>query len=156
MLLFFLIIREILLLIGILLLTTQSSSLWRRIIIVPSRILGIFVASSYLINSGIFMVIYVMTFIGGLLVLLVRVARINFQEQGRRRLFLVEVLWSLFYLPLFLECKSFFLNSNELVSRASWLTFQSNYFVLMVSFFSFSLIFMSLLIQTFKGLIRSL
>lgn len=77
-----LIFRELFLIFFLRLLCVQNSSLWRAIIILPARALTIFSFSSRENTSGLLIVIYVIVFIGGLLIFLVRVAAISPQEQN--------------------------------------------------------------------------
>jgi hypothetical protein len=74
------ILSEIRILVLLLLMRSQSSSLWTRVLIVPISIIVIVTYSSRNFFSGVRMILYIMIFIGGLMVLLVRVASISFQE----------------------------------------------------------------------------
>lgn len=60
----------------------QASSLIRRILLVPSRIILILTLNINFIHSGILCYIFIIIFIGGLMVLLVRVSSTVQQEQG--------------------------------------------------------------------------
>lgn len=66
----------------IIVISFQVSSLIRRLILVPSRIVLIFILNIVFSFSGLLSYIFIIIFIGGLIVLLVRVTSIIPQEQG--------------------------------------------------------------------------
>lgn len=95
-------------------LSLQSSSLWSTLIVVPIRLILIYSYSRLNIISGLLIIIYVIVFIGGLLIFLMRVASISPQEQSLRVniRFWMAILFFLF--PVFLYTK-------KLVSPLRWI-----------------------------------
>jgi len=77
-----LIIREIILSLGVIIITVQSSSLIRSLLLVPLRAILILAVGVSNIYSGFMSFIFIIIFIGGLIVLLVSVASVVQQEQG--------------------------------------------------------------------------
>jgi len=95
-------------------LSLQSSSLWRTLIVVPIRLILIYSFRRLNIMSGLLMIIYVIVFIGGLLIFLISVASISPQEQSLRvkMFFWIVILFSIF--PIFIYTK-------KLVHPLSWI-----------------------------------
>jgi len=87
-----LIIREIILSLGVIIITVQSSSLIRSLLLVPLRAILILAVGVSNIYSGFMSFIFIIIFIGGLIVLLVSVASVVQQEQG------IFLSWGLFLL----------------------------------------------------------
>lgn len=73
--------RELLLLIMLLTISAQSRTLLRSLIIVPRSLIIVMILNSTNSYSGLFILLYVIVFIGGLIVLLVRMASISLQDQ---------------------------------------------------------------------------
>jgi len=68
----------------VLLLSIQTSSLWGSLILVPIRLILVIRFSNFVIYSGLIAYIFIIVFIGGLIVLLVRIASLISQEQSIR------------------------------------------------------------------------
>ena len=151
-----LIFREILLVGLALSLRSQRRSLWGRLIIIPMRLAIIY--STVRVNSfsGLIMVMYIIIFIGGLLVLLVRIASISFQEQGYNLDKLILSITVMFLIPFFRENKMWSLNSAATVMRTAWFEEQSNNIWSLVFLLRIALIVITGLFLKFKGLVRGL
>lgn len=102
------IFREMILVILVTMLRLQSSSLWRTLIVVPIRLILIYSFRRVNIISGLLMIIYVIVFIGGLLIFLMSVASISPQEQRLRikRVFWITILAGI--LPMLTYTKKLF------------------------------------------------
>jgi len=95
-------------------LSLQSSSLWRTLIVVPIRLILIYSFRRLNIMSGLLMIIYVMVFIGGLLIFLISVASISPQEQSLR----VKIFfWIVILFPIF----PILIYTKKLVHPLSWI-----------------------------------
>lgn len=94
------IFRETLLIFLIILLCLQGSSLWGTLIVVPTRLVLIYSFRIFNMISGLLMIIYVIVFIGGLLIFLIRVASIAPQEQRLRIRSTFRVLTVIFIIPI--------------------------------------------------------
>lgn len=139
----------------LILLTSQRSSLWSSLIIIPLRLTIIISSRRVNIFSSLFIFIFIMVFIGGLLVLLLRVVSISYQEQGYSFLKNWVLITVAILIPLILEFKGL-TYSNALIFRVSWLEFQRLFYIVFISILIISLLTMRKLILRFKGLIRSL
>lgn len=143
------------LIILVIILTLQSSSLWGTLIVVPIRLILIYSYSRVNIISGLLIIIYVIVFIGGLLIFLIRVASISPQEQSLRVSvgFWVTIVFFLF--PMFLYIK-------KLVSSLRWIILSIWFWGEMSILFIIGLILVvTLFIVTkffivYKGFIRSI
>jgi len=102
------------------------------------------------------MVIYIIIFIGGLLVLLVSMASISFQEQGYNLDKLILSITIVFLIPLFRESKTWTLNSAATVMRTIWFEEQGNNARSLVLLLGIALIVITGLFLKFKGLVRGL
>jgi len=100
-------------------LSVQNSSLWSIIIIIPIRVVVILTGRSVLELSGVLIIVYVIVFIGGLLVLLIRVTTIRTQEQGQVITHIIGILTTVGLLPFLLEVKRNVYN-NSVVTSISW------------------------------------
>jgi hypothetical protein len=133
----------------------QSSSLWRTLIVVPIRLILIYSFRRLNIISGLLIIIYVIVFIGGLLIFLMSVASITPQEQSLRvqTFFLVIILLSI--IP-------FFIYTKKLVTALSWMMLSIWFWgeitlmliiglVLVITLFMVTNFFM-----VYKGFIRSI
>lgn len=76
------ILTETVILTTVLILIIQSSSLIRRLLLVFFSIVVIFILNINMVYSGVLCYIFIIIFIGGLIVLLVRVSSTVQQEQG--------------------------------------------------------------------------
>jgi len=76
------IFREILLISLMIALSVQASSLWRTLTVIPISLILIYSFRRMNRISGLLMIIYVIVFIGGLLIFLIRVASLAPQEQS--------------------------------------------------------------------------
>lgn len=73
---------DIIIIVWFLIFIVQQSGLYMRLILVPFRVALILFLKSVLLSSILVLLVFVMIFIGGLIVLLVRVASLSSQEQG--------------------------------------------------------------------------
>lgn len=136
----------------ILVLVMQSSSLWRALIIVPISLLLIY-GFAIISISGLFLVVYIMVFIGGLLIFLVSVASIMSQEQNFGRDIFKASLFVSLLTPRLLELKRATLNSSR-VLLTFWLETQSYYTVIYVLILILALLVIRGFFIKYKGLIR--
>lgn len=81
------------------LLCLQGSSLWGTLIVVPTRLVLIYSFRMVNIISGLLIIVYVMVFIGGLLIFLISVASITPQEQRLRIRNIFRILTIAFVIP---------------------------------------------------------
>lgn len=128
----------------------QQSRLYIRLILAPFRLLLVLSLLRNLLRSRFLLFLFVMIFIGGLVVLLVRVSSLSTQEQGvvARQFFFVSILRVLIIKEVFVFPVS------DFIPLVLWLS--DGFAVLLV----FSILIISLLVITslvfkFKGLVRS-
>lgn len=86
----------------IMILCLQGSSLWGTLIVVPTRLVLIYSFRIVNIISGLLIIIYVIVFIGGLLIFLISVASITPQEQRLRIRNIFRALIIIFIIPMLL------------------------------------------------------
>lgn len=133
----------------------QSSSLWARLLTLPLRVLLVlnFVSDK---GSGVLVLLFIIVFVGGLLVLLVSVASSVYQEQGvSARILGLGILFIGVYrvLP---QASSYEWNI-DLLSIFSWNEeVEKVYFYLRIIYLLTSLSILSVLFGEFKGAIRKL
>jgi hypothetical protein len=82
------------------LLCLQGSSLWGTLIVVPTRLVLIYSFRIINIISGLLIIVYVIVFIGGLLIFLMRVASITPQEQRIRIRNIFRILTTILITPI--------------------------------------------------------
>lgn len=147
------ILREIIIILLSLGIRVQSSSLWARLLTIPIR-LSLVVSFGSDKFSGLLFFLFVIIFIGGLLVLLVRVATAVFQEQSSSinllifllRVLVILILWTnMFYY----EWKSSFRLIFSWVFRINLVYFRTSISLLLIR-----LLVISRLLSEFKGIIR--
>jgi len=148
------ILSEILLLMFLITIRSQSSSLWIRLLLIPIRIIVVFIYSQNNLFSGIIIILYITVFIGGLIVLLVRVARISPQEQ----MFYFIKIWTVTTIIVsypFIFYKKFYI---ELEKNAFTPWFENIRIIILlrVLLLTLALIVLTKLIIEFKGIIRNL
>lgn len=150
-----LIFREIILIILVVILSLQSSSLWRTLIVVPIRLILIYSFRRLNIMSGLLIVIYVIVFVGGLLIFLMSVASISPQEQSLR----IRVMFWVAILSLLPPILSFV---KKLVPPLRWIILSIWFWGEMIILFILGVILVvTLFIVTkffivYKGFIRSI
>jgi len=132
---------------------TQVSSLWSRVIIVPLRLLAILVRSVSNTFSSVLIIIYVIIFIRGLLVLIVRVASISSSEQGYSLTKLIILFSLIRAIPLGAEFGHRSM-SNNLIIRILWFEHQSWGFVFILILLLVSLVVLTYFLQFFKRMTR--
>lgn len=110
---------------------------------------------SVIVSSGAYLFMYVIVFIRGLLVLLVRVASISFQEQGYNLSKTAMVFIALAGVPFFLEFKGWD-GVNNLVPIMIWIEFQPNLVWLLYVVLLMALFTIRVSILRFKGFIRNI
>jgi len=132
---------------------TQVSSLWSRVIIVPLSLLAILVRSVSNTFSSVLIIIYVIIFIRGLLVLIVRVASISSSEQGYSLTKLIILFSLIRAIPLGTEFGHRSM-SNNLIIRILWFEHQSWGFVFILILLLVSLVVLTYFLQFFKRMTR--
>lgn len=138
-----------------LVISIQSSSLWVRLLTVPAR--GILVIRlSIDKSSGLIILIFIIIFIGGLLILLVRVASAVYQEQALspRGLVLGITLVAFSFLIMNLKVYDWSQVKTTIFFWTSAL--KTNFLIFRVTLVLISLIIISFLLMEFKGIIRKL
>lgn len=150
-----LIIRELIITSIFLLGRTQTSSIWLRLIIIPISFALIIITISYNSYSGILIIIYIIIFIRGLLVLLVRVCSLSLQEQYSTLLDLYFLRIVLLSLPVLLEVKSFS-TTRSLITIITWFWQQRLIISMIIILLLMSLLVLTYFLQSFKGLVRSI
>ena len=134
--------------------SSQSSSLWTRLLIIPTRILLIITCQRANFYSRLIVIVYVIIFIGGLIVLLVRVASISYQEQRFYFLKFWVLLIRVLILPLLIFIKTeTFTNSNQFTG---WYENSGRLILIRVVILTTALLTLTKLIIAFKGIIRNL
>lgn len=148
-----LILIEIISLVLVLMLSSQRSRLWSSLIIIPSGFSFILLRVGFRDFSGFIVVIYSIIFIGGLLVLLVRVASISYQEQGFSVRNFVVMGRLIICLPFLLEYQVLE-NRRSVLLRVKWFDYQREVLLLLLLILLVALLLISRNISLFKGLIR--
>jgi len=115
----------------------QRSTLITRLVLVPFSLVALLVFANWCENSGLVCILLIIIFVGGLLILLVSVASISYQDQWipLRRLSLVVILAASFQLePCFFERESttFILPWLESSLSSVWLLFLFLFVALLV------------------------
>lgn len=136
-------------------LISQRRSLWSSLIVIPMRIIIIFMRRRWNYYSGLIIILYRIIFIGGLLVLLVRVASISFQEQS----FNIIKVWLgtllILIIPVILSFKRR-QGTEALPAGIIWFANQPFLFYILILIIVAALLLITKLVLSFKGIIRSL
>lgn len=133
-------------------LSSQRRALIRRLILIPLRIFFITRIISFNLNSSIILVIYILVFIGGLLVLLVSMASLSSREQ------IINLPKSGVILRLLLS--RLFIRKTEVQFRHNhrliilWVENLSFYLNIILLIITTSLLIISKNTSNFKGIIR--
>jgi len=149
------IFREILLISLMIALSVQASSLWRTLTVIPISLILIYSFRRMNRISGLLMIIYVIVFIGGLLIFLIRVASLAPQEQSLGLRASLVVVMILLTAPLIAF-------SKKLVFTSGWITFSLWFWgarililvsliILLVAFITVTKFFL-----VYKGFIRTI
>jgi len=138
-----------------LLLSLQSSSLRSTLIIVPGRLLVVYSCLRLTNFSGLLTIIYIIVFIGGLLIFLISVASILPQEVNIILNIRIILITLIITRPFIVERKILRLRS-PLVMPSLWIIYQRDYVIILVAILLLALIIITSLFLRFKGLIRSL
>jgi len=147
------IFRETLLILLVIILCLQGSSLWRTLIVVPARLVLIYSFRSINITSGLLIIIYVIVFIGGLLIFLISVASISPQEQRSNISSLFTIMVLVIALPLILLTK-------KLTSTSRWIIFsvwfwgEETFIIIIISVLLLTLLVVTRFFLNYKGFIR--
>jgi hypothetical protein len=137
----------------IIILSSQSSSLWSSLLIIPFSLLIVILLRNKNLFSGLFIFVYVIIFIGGLLVLLVRVASLTYQEIRFNFLKSWVFLCFLVRIPFLLNLKFYFW-SNYFSPFIIWIKGQFSFSILLILVLTVGLLTISKMIISFKGIIR--
>lgn len=133
----------------------QNSSLWRRLILVPTRIVIIYSCRNLLIISSLLSIMVVLVFVGGLLVLLVRITALSYQEQGVRTNYVAPLI-----ILIALRIHSFITmkinHETEWLTRISWITTEPNIIIMILIILTLTLVVISWFFTIRKTLTRSL
>jgi len=146
--------RELCLMLLLCLLYIQTSSLWRSVNIVPIRVLMVFSFTNVNNFSGLLVIIYIIVFIGGLLIFLVRVASLTPQEQNISLNLFLLIFLIVFTLPFVLQIKTS--HSSRILLPYIWRVTQPYFYLFIVIVFLVALLILTKFFIRFKGLIRSL
>lgn len=133
--------------------SSQSSTLWTRLIIIPLSLVVILLINSNNVRSRLVIVLYVMVFVGGLIVLLVSVSSLSSHEQTYN----FDKPWLLFRISAALPFSFFYkikIESHSLIQRVRWFENQAQLIFFSVFLILTCLIIVSKRINSFKGLIR--
>jgi len=145
------ILREVVLIALIRQISRQRSALWISLILVPSRILLMLGWADTRSFSGVIIILVVLVFIGGLLVLLVRVSSTIRQEQ---RVFSSNFVISFLFISFLFETK--FYNNTIQIYFFSWIRWGLPSLFLFCVILLISLLLISWLSVSFKGALRGI
>lgn len=139
----------------IMLLCLQGSSLWGTLIVVPTRLVLIYSFRIVNIISGLLMIIYVIVFIGGLLIFLIRVASITPQEQRLRIRTIFRTLTIVLIIPmLFVDRK--LLTSLRWMILSIWFWGERALIIIIVIILLLTLFVVTKFFIAYKGFVRSI
>jgi len=147
------IFRETLLILLVIILCLQGSSLWRTLIVVPARLVLIYSFSSINITSGLLIIIYVIVFIGGLLIFLMSVASISPQEQRSSIRSPFAIIIVVIALPLILLTKKFTSTSRWIIFSV-WFWGEETFILVIISILLLTLLVVTNFFLNYKGFIR--
>jgi len=150
-----LIFREILLVTLIITLNLQSSSLWRTLIVVPISLILVYSFRRIDMISGLLIVIYVIVFIGGLLIFLIRVASISPQEQRFRLRILLGLIFLYLMTPVLLFGKKLAFTFRWIM-LSIWFWGEGILVLFIILILLFTLFLVTKFFMSYKGFIRSL
>lgn len=149
------IFREMVLVLLIILLCLQGSSLWGTLIVVPTRLVLIYSFRIVNIISGLLIIIYVIVFIGGLLIFLIRVASITPQEQRLRVRSVFAILTIIFVTPiLFVNRK--LSTSLSWIILSIWFWGERNLIIVIIIVLLLTLFVVTKFFIVYKGFVRSI
>lgn len=133
----------------------QRSSLWGTLIVVPIRLVLIYSFRIVNVISGLLIIVYVIVFIGGLLIFLIRVASITPQEQriGIRNTSIILVIVSI--IPIFFVNKKLF-NSLGWMILAIWFWGESSLIAVIIMILLLTLFVVTKFFIVYKGFVRSM
>lgn len=139
----------------IILLCLQGSSLWGTLIVVPTRLVLIYSFSIVSMISGLLIIVYVIVFIGGLLIFLIRVASITPQEQRLRIRNMFRTFTITFIVPmLFVNGK--LSTSLRWIMLSIWFWGESAMIIIMITTLLLTLFAVTKFFMVYKGFVRSI
>lgn len=133
----------------------QGSSLWGTLVVVPTRLVLIYSFRIVNMISGLLIIIYVMVFIGGLLIFLIRVASITPQEQRLRMSHVFIALTIIFIAPILLVHKKLS-TSLRWIILSIWFWGERALIAIMIILLLLTLFVVTKFFIVYKGFIRSI
>jgi len=139
----------------IMLLCLQGSSLWGTLIVVPTRLVLIYSFRMLNIISGLLVIVYVIVFIGGLLIFLIRVASITPQEQRLRISNVFRALTIIFIIPIFfVDIK--LSTSLRWIMLSIWFWGERILILILILILMLTLLVVTKFFIVYKGFVRSI
>lgn len=139
----------------IILLCLQGSSLWGTLIVVPTRLVLIYSFRIVNIISGLLIIVYVIVFIGGLLIFLIRVASITPQEQRLRMSNVFRILTIIFITPIFFVNRKL-LTALRWIILSIWFWGERTLVIVIMMILLLTLLVVTKFFIVYKGFIRSM
>lgn len=137
------------------LLCLQNSSLWGTLIVVPISLVLIYSFRIVNIMSGLLIIIYVIVFIGGLLIFLIRVASITPQEQRLRIRSTLGMLTIVLVIPIFFV-KNKMSTSLRWIILSIWFWGERSLIIIIVITLLLTLFVVTKFFMVYKGFVRSM
>lgn len=137
------------------LLCLQNSSLWGTLIVVPISLVLIYSFRIVNIMSGLLIIIYVIVFIGGLLIFLMRVASITPQEQRLRIRSTLGMLTIVLVIPIFFV-KNKMSTSLRWIILSIWFWGERSLIIIIVITLLLTLFVVTKFFMVYKGFVRSM
>lgn len=133
----------------------QGSSLWGTLIVVPTRLVLIYSFRMVNIISGLLIIIYVIVFIGGLLIFLIRVASITPQEQ-RLRISNVFIIFTIILIVPMLFVHKKLLTSIRWIMLSVWFWGERALINVIIIVLLLTLFVVTKFFIVYKGFVRSM
>lgn len=130
----------------------QGSSFHIRLILIPIRVIVIFRSNRVFTTGGFWFYVFVIVFIGGLLILLVSITSTNVQDQSFT---LTATMLLLVVIGILLQDSQEFGEAYSFI-QISWLTAHNNLILVITLLLLLSLMVITWNILTYKGAFRSI
>ena len=130
----------------------QGSSFFSRLILIPIRVIVMLQSNSVFTRGGFWFYVFIIVFIGGLLILLVSITSTSVQDQSFT---LTVILLFLIILRVVLQDRQRLREANSFI-QISWLTAQNNLILVISLLLLLSLIVITWNVLTYKGAFRSI
>lgn len=133
----------------------QGSSLWSTLIVVPTRLVLVYSFRIVNIISGLLIIIYVIVFIGGLLIFLIRVASITPQEQRLRIRGVFRILTLISVIPMFFVGRKLS-TSLRWIILSIWFWGERALIIIIITILLLTLFVVTKFFIVYKGFVRSI